>query len=195
MAEVDMGTMTGASVSAVRTEKAWSITRITLLIVLLLSTGVTQAQSAEQQIKAAFLYHFCSYVQWPERDPSINHTHVTVGVAGTSKAIRLVRETLEGRSNKKCVFHVRTIKPGDDLSDVQMLYIAQKSRFTLEDFLEPPNTPPILTITDGEPLSNNSMINFVIRDDHVRFVISKSRANQAGLKLSSELLAVALQVN
>lgn len=190
-----MGTLSSVPILRSPPNNALGVIRITLLLILLLSTGVGQAQSAEQQIKAAFLYHFCSYVQWPERDPSINHTHVTVGVAGTSKAIRLVRETLEGKSNKKCVFHVRSIRPGDELSDVQMLYIAQKSRFTLEDFLLQSNPPPILTITDGEPLSNNSMINFVIHDDHVRFVISKSRANQAGLKLSSELLAVALQVN
>lgn len=190
-----MGTLTGTPASKLRVEKAWCITRITLLIVLLLRTEVSHAQNAEQQIKAAFLYHFCSYVQWPKRDPSINHSHVTIGVAGTSRVIRIVRETLEGKSNKKCVFHVRAIKPGDDLSDVEMLYIAGKSRFYLEEFFSQSQTPPILTITDEEKNSDNSIINFVVRDDHVRFVISKSQADEAGLKLSSELLAVALQVN
>jgi hypothetical protein len=162
---------------------------------LLAACGVCYAQNAEQQIKAAFLYHFCSYVQWPEFAGAAHRVHVTVGVAATPKSTRLIRETLEGKSNPKCTFHVRSVRPGDDLSDVQMLYVAQKSRFTLDDFLSTMHAPPILTITDEEKISSKSMINFVIHNDHVRFVISKSEADQAGLKLSSELLAVALQVN
>lgn len=191
-----MGTLSGGHIlTPPPSKKTLGITRSTLLLALLLSAGIGHAQSVEQQIKTAFLYHFCSYVQWPEHDSSPKQTHVTMGVAASAKTIRSIRETLEHKDNKKCVFHVRPIKPGDDLSDVKILYIAQKSQFTLEDFVSLNPIPPILTITDEEKLSNTSMINFVIRDDRVRFVISKSRADQAGLKLSSELLAVALQVN
>lgn len=193
-----MGTLSGTGTN-IRQKKygpgvrhfIWSI-----LLALLLATGsVCHAQDVEQQIKAAFLYHFCAYVQWPESLAPDDRPIITIGVSGTREATRLIRNTLEGKSRGKCAFQIRSIKPGDDLSNVRMLYIARKSRFSLDDFLSLRQPPPILTITDEEKASSESMINFVIHEDNVRFVISKSRADQAGLKLSSELLAVALQVN
>jgi hypothetical protein len=168
--------------------------RPVLLLLLLITGQVCHAQSAEQQIKAAFLYHFCSYVQWPQHTTA-DHAVITIGVVGTLKTIRLITEALGEKSHKKCTFHVRPIKPGDDLRNIQMLYVTQKTRFSVNDFHFLAQAPPILIITDEEKNSSRSMINFVIRNDQVRFVISKSQADQAGLKLSSELLAVALEVN
>lgn len=166
-----------------------------LLFVLLITCSVGQAQNAEQHIKAAFLYHFCSYVQWPDRDTSTDHADITIGVAGNLKTIRVMKDVLENKAHKKCTFHVRRIKPEDDLSNIQMLYIARTSRLSLNDFDALAKHPPILTITDQAKPSAKSIINFVILEDQVRFAISKSLADQAGLKLSSELLAVAIQVD
>lgn len=172
-----------------------TLARATLFLLLLITCAICQAQSTEQKIKVAFLYHFCSYVQWPQHVASDDHIDITIGVTGTLKTVQFIKNALETKSHNKCMFHVRAIKPSDKLSDIQILYVTQKSRFSLNDFRALEHAPPILTITDEEKISNESIINFVIHNDQVRFVISKSRADQAGLKLSSELLAVALQVN
>lgn len=195
-----MGTLSGKKLLTAGNKRGGrmgvrTLARATLFLLILITCAICQAQSAEQKIKAAFLYHFCSYVQWPQHVASDDHIDITIGVTGTLKTVRFIKDALETKSHNKCIFHVRAVKPSDNLGDIQILYVTQKSRFSLNDFHSLEHAPPILTITDEEKNSNKSMINFVIRDDQVRFVISKSRADQAGLKLSSELLAVALQVN
>jgi hypothetical protein len=76
-----------------------------------------------------------------------------------------------------------------------VLYIGRDSRRKLEDFIEPDVTWPILTVTDAETPSSLSIINFVVPDTRVRFLISNERANAVGLKISSQLLWIASQVD
>jgi len=155
----------------------------------------TIAQSAEQQVKAAFLYHFCSYVQWPGAAPFHADTTVVVGVAGSRKTARFLEKNLQSKRTGRCNLQVQPVKPNDDLKDIHILYVTHDGGFSLKDFRALERNPPVLTITEEPYMPNGSIINFVVLNDYVRFQVSNSRAGETGLKLSSQLLSVAVHVN
>ena len=194
----DVTAVSGTLCSRIQTRCTRTQTRIfffLLMIVAAMCCPLTNAQEGEQQLKAAFLYHFCSYVQWPDLINSANRPRIIVGFSGTRKTANLLRSMLEGKDNAKCDLQIRMVAPDTNLDNMHMLYVSKESESSLADFPALTHDPPILTITDQAEIPELSIINFVVRDDHLRFVISKTRADEIGLKLSSELLAVALQVN
>ncbi len=150
------------------------------------------SQNSEQEVKAAFIHHFCAYVTWPQPPPK---ARFVVGIAASRKTTRTLKKTLEGKTNSTCNFSVRSVRPDDDLQNINILYTTQDGHVSLADFRALASSPAILTISEEGQIPNHGVINFVIRDDYVRFQISKSRADEIGLKLSSQLLEVAVQVN
>lgn len=149
-------------------------------------------QNSEQEIKAAFIHHFCAYVTWPQTPAE---ARFVVGIAASRKTTRALKKTLEEKTNGACKFNVRSVRPNDDLQNINILYTTQDGHASPADFRALTSSPAILTISEEGEIPTHGVINFVIRDDYVRFQISKSRADEIGLKLSSQLLEVAVQVN
>lgn len=153
------------------------------------------AQSSEQQIKAAFLYHFCSYVQWPNISTVNGTATIVIGIAGSRRSLGYFERTLAGVHKNRFNLIVRPVAPSDNLESINILYVTNDSGFFLKDFQKLTAKSPILTVTEEATIPDGSMINFVLREDKVRFEASNSRATAASLKLSSQLLAIAVQVH
>lgn len=146
----------------------------------------------EREVKAAFIHHFCAYVTWPQMPENAQYV---VGVAASNKTARIVKKRLEEKPNGICRFRVRIVRPEDDLKNIHILYVTRDANFPLADFGALTQNPAVLTISEENHIPQRGMINFVIHDNFVRFQISKSRAEEVGLKMSSQLLEVAVQVN
>jgi hypothetical protein len=149
-------------------------------------------QRSEEEVKAAFIHHFCAYVTWPEPPAD---SRFAVGISASRKTARILKKTLEEKSNSACQFNVHFVSPGDDLKNIHILYATQDGQASIADFRALAGSQAILTISEDKQMPTHGVINFVIRDDYVRFQISKSHADEIGLKLSSQLLEVAVQVD
>jgi hypothetical protein len=152
----------------------------------------TDIQNSEQEVKAAFIHHFCAYVTWPQPPAD---TQFVVGISASRKTARVLKKTLEEKTNGACKFSVRSVRPNDDLQGIHILYTTQDGQVSLADFRALATSPAILTVSEDNQIPTHGVINFVIRDDYVRFQVSKSRADEIRLKLSSQLLEVAVQVD
>lgn len=149
----------------------------------------------EIQIKAAFLYKFTGYVEWPKSSFKDTNSPITIGVVGADEIADELRHIVAGRSVQSRPLNVIAVNKESDLNGVHLLFIGRDATARLARLIETARQRPILTVTDvPEGLERGSMINFVMVKRRVQFEISVDVAEKAGLVLSSRLLAVALRV-
>ena len=80
-------------------------------------------------------------------------------------------------------------------ADAHVLYVGADRRGSLRELLAPLDGRSVLVVSDEEDaLESGSTINLRMADRHVRFEVSLPAARQAQLKISSELLALAVRV-
>jgi hypothetical protein len=152
------------------------------------------APLSERSIKAAYLYKFAGYVEWPDAADSAART-LTIGVLeSTEMADELARITAGREINNRPVL-IRRLEIGDSLDGLHVLFVGAHDSERLESLLLPALELPILTVTESAgALSDGSVINFTIDHERVRFEVSLPAAVRSRLKLSSRLLAVAQRV-
>jgi hypothetical protein len=148
---------------------------------------------AENTVKAAFVLRFASYVEWPENAaPTDNFTIVVLGASEI--AVRM-QTMATGRSVMNRPVQVRRIVRIEDMGNAQLLYVGNDRRGSLRELLAPLAGRSVLIVSDEEnALDSGSTINLRVADQHVRFEVSLPAARQAGLRISSELLALAVRV-
>jgi hypothetical protein len=145
---------------------------------------------SEDSVKAAYLYRFAGYVTWPETLPP--GTPFVIDVMGSPGVAQALRVLLHDRLINGHAAQVREVK-ATDWGPAQMIYIGP-GRADAVRALQP-SPPGRLLVTDQEDgLSAGSTINLVTLDRNVRFEVSVAAAARGGLKISSELLGVALRV-
>ena len=120
------------------------------------------------QVKAAFLYHFGTYVQWPAGAPADDA--ITIAVLGDDEVAAQLAQFLPGRRIQE-----------------------QNPRLT-QVIAAVAGRPTLVVTDDDNGLDRGAMVNFQLVDSRVRFEISVPRAEEAGLTLSSRLLSAALRV-
>ena len=142
-------------------------------------------------VKAAFLYKFASYVEWPLPADAAN-APITIGVAGAEPFAAELAEITRGRTVAGRAINVRRVTPDDSFDGLQILFISNQARNGERNLLANARSKPILTVTESAgALADGSIINFTQDKDRVRFEISLYAAEQSMLKLNSRLLAVA----
>lgn len=155
-----------------------------------------QAQEAiydEHRVKAAFIYHFSTFVVWP--DATQTNRDFIIAVLGDDDVARELAAYLPGHSLQGRPMRVRRIASVDDLGDDDILFIGADGERNLANYLAAVANRPVLVVTDAPgALAKGSMINFEIVDDRVRFEIALRTAERAGLTLSSRLLSAAMFV-
>jgi len=160
--------------------------------------GVAQdvaSHVSERSVKAAFLYKFASYVQWPDANVKAD-SPITIGVIGATDFARELAEITANRTVGSRPIDVRRLTPGGSLDGLEILFIAKEERDRLSQLLTAARDKPILTVTESEGgLSNGSIINFTLDQDRVRFEVSLYAAEKSQLRLNARLLAFAQEVH
>lgn len=165
-----------------------------LLLVWTVSCFAADAGLLESRVKAAFLYKFADYVEWPDSAFAQPDTPITIAVIGADTVAAELGRAVEGRKVDDRAVVVKRLKPGDSLSGVHILFVGSGAVQT-GPLLQAARPQAILTVTESEgALAQGSVINFVVVDRRVRFEISRDSANKNKLRLSSRLLAVAQHV-
>lgn len=167
-----------------------------LVALALLASGSARAQEAvysADNVKAAFLYHFSTYVNWPAS--AVSDDVFTIAVIGSDDVADELEEFLPGHTIHGRPMEVRRLRSLANLGDHEVLYIGPAENRRLAEHLKDVASRPMLVVTDvPDGLRSGAMINFRIVDDRVRFEISLRAAQRAGLELSSRLLSAAMSV-
>ena len=148
---------------------------------------------SEDAIKAAYLYRFAGYVEWPPQAQSTST--FTIAVLGGEAVAAQLERLLPGRLINGHPAQVRVIHSVRELEDAQMLYIGPGYPGNVRAVLAAIETRPILTVTDDERgLDDGGIINFVEAEQRVRFEVSLVASARSHLTISSQLLSVAARV-
>lgn len=149
----------------------------------------------ESRVKAAYLYKFASYVEWPVPAAAQANTPVTIGVVGADEIVAELNRVKAGRPVGNPPVDIRLLRPGDSLAAVHILFIGRQEKGRLKELLDGIQSQPVLTVTESAgALGAGSVINFVPVDNRIRFEISLAKAERSGLKISSRLLGVAQRI-
>jgi hypothetical protein len=184
-----------------RAARAWGAVRrnlrrgawAALIVLAVCARADAQAVYSAARVKAAFLYHFTTYVNWPESARSDDV--FTIAVLGSDAVAGELAAFLPGHEIQGRPMRVRRVASIDDLNGAEVLYIGRRENRRLARHLEAIGSRPLLVVTDDpNGLQDGAMINFRIVEERVRFEISLNAARQAGLELSSRLLSAAMSV-
>ncbi len=146
----------------------------------------------ERSVKAAFLYKFLAFVEWPPSAFPETDTPVVFGVLGADDLAAELAEISAGRTFNNRAIVVRRLTEGDAVTGVQVLFVGRGEHARLRVIAQHLAGHPVLTVTDVPGgLDQGMMVNFVMVGGRVRFEISVEAAEKSGLRMSSRLLAVA----
>jgi hypothetical protein len=150
----------------------------------------------ERSIKAAFLYKFLGYAEFPASAFADAGSPLVIGVAGADELAADLARIVAGRMVQGRPVAVRTLREHDPLGGVHLLFIGGDDPARLRQALRAIGAMPTLVVTESQQgLQQGSVINFRIVEERVRFDVSLEAADRNSVKLSSRLLTVANHVH
>ena len=153
-----------------------------------------RAQSAlqrEYEIKAAYLYNFINYIDWPaDTLPPAGGT-ITIGIVGENP-FGPALDPLKGKQIKGRTLAVKQVAAAKDLEQCQIVFICASEKSRLSELLGQLKNSRILTVSEMDGFAGQGgIINFISERNKVRFEINPEAARRTGLTISSELLKLA----
>ena len=161
------------------------------------ASGVTSVfpqsrQVSEYQIKAAFLYNFAKFVEWPPAVSPGANDPMEICVVGEDPFGNILNQSIEGKTVGGHKLMIRQLKPAQDMKGCQVAFISSSEKNHLTSVLEGLKGGGVLTVGETEGFAAlGGVINFTMEDDKVHFEINLDAAGRAGLKISSKLLQLA----
>jgi|GEM_PF-266971 len=153
---------------------------------------IEHAFEREYEIKAAFIYNFAKFVEWPENKFTDAKAPLVLGILGNSP-FGAALESLETKTVRGRQLTIRQVSASTNLSQCHMLYICKSEIPELKRIIEHLGGQPILTISDIQDFAKSGgHINLVIRQNKIRFIINTVDAKKANLKISSRLLKLSI---
>jgi hypothetical protein len=148
---------------------------------------------SEDAVKAAYLYRFTQYIEWPEAASSAEP--FTIAVLDAPGVAAELRRILPNHPIKNSAAQVREIVRAQDVGSAQMIYIGSAQIDRVRNVIVALAARPVLVVTDAEQgLAAGSIVNFVMLEHRVRFEVSLTAADRSQLRISAELLGVATRV-
>lgn len=162
-------------------------------VLLLAAPAILPAQAAgEYDVKAAFLYNFTKFVEWPSTAfPDNSFRLCVLGEDPFGRSLMsLTNQEVAGR--KLTVIRAREM---ETLEGCHLLFISRSERGRLPAILSEVRDSPVLTVADTKGfLDDGGVINFTLEGSKVRFEISQQAAERAGIRISSKLMRLATYV-
>jgi hypothetical protein len=148
-----------------------------------------KAVPLERGVKAAFLYKFLNYIEWPQSIPATSP--LTIGVVAADDIAAELAKAVQDRSVNNRPVVVKRLQEGDSLAGVHLLFIGGTDGARLDRWLKLAQPRGVVTVTESDDETRVGVINFVPVDGRIRFDISLDAAEKYNVKLSSRMLQVA----
>ena len=151
-----------------------------------------QSNLQEYEIKVAFIYNFAKYVTWPKNTFVDKNEPLVLGILGHNPFGRHL-EKIDGKMIHDRKLTVRIINDFHQIKECHLLYISPSESERLVEIQSLLKTEKILTISDMDNFAEaGGMIELVVRNGKIRFIINPEAAERAGLNIGSQLLKLAI---
>ena len=157
-----------------------------------LSAEPASASLTEYQIKAAFLYNFAKFVEWPAPTLEKIGDTFTIGIWGEDPFGEDLENELTGKMVQGKRLVLKKLTRLEDAPKCQVLFISASEKDKLPMALEILKGFSVLTVSDIPSfIQRGGMVGFILDHNRVRFNINLEMAEKSDLKISSQLLKLA----
>jgi hypothetical protein len=162
------------------------------LAVALGAAGAVAAEAlTEVQVKAAYVYNFVKYVEWPAGAFATAQSPVVLCVAA-GDGLRGALAAIDGKQAQGRALQLRRAVRPDEFRSCHILFVPESEERVAGELLRKAGSLPVLTVGEHDGFAAaGGVIGFVVRDDRVQFEINPDAAARADLKVSSRLLQLA----
>ena len=175
--------------------------RVSAVLALALISFIGTAQAAqdspsEYELKAAFVYNFAKFVDWPPKVYSGPQSPFSICILGTDPFGSVIDDTLRDKTVADHPVVVRRDKDATAARHCQIVFVSASEKHHLPDVLASLKGANVLVIGDVDGFAAaGGAIELTLQDSRIRFAINPGAADGAGLKISSQLLALATIVH
>jgi hypothetical protein len=145
----------------------------------------------ETALKAAFLFKFAAFVDWPPGTFQRPDQPLVIGVSGDDPVALDLEHLVAGRSVAGRPLVARRVAENGPFTDLHVLFLGNRRDHKLREALAAVPGPVLVVTEQPEALRLGSVLNFSSEGGRVRFSASLASAEARNLRLSSRLLAVA----
>lgn len=143
----------------------------------------------EYLIKAAFIYNFVKFTEWPGDLAVSKQSNLNICVVGSNPFVGGATEVFKKASTAQLKLSVVEGTKGT----CHILFISRSEASRVDQYLNAGG--PILTVSDIEGFADRGgMIGFVLQDNKIKLVVNTKAATAAGLRIDAQLLEIALRV-
>ncbi len=170
-------------------------TRRAVAVLLLLGAPLMATASAqtptEYQVKAAFLYNFAKFIQWPS-DAQADEGAFVITILGRDPFGSALDDTLQGKTIDNRKISLRRVSRPEDVGSSRILFVGDSERDRLAQILKQIGTRAVLTVGEMNQFAERGgVIRFKMDQDRIRFEINVAAAERSRLRISSQLLKLA----
>lgn len=143
----------------------------------------------EYEVKAAFLYQFTKFIEWPEEKSAKPLNLCVLKNDPISAAIGKIE------SSAADSVRVHRLQKDEAIDQCHLLFVSAFRKDYLDDYIRESKAEPLVTISEVQGfVKAGGIINFVQEDHKIRFEINQRQAEAKGIKISSKLLNLASEV-
>jgi len=147
------------------------------------------------RVKAAYLYKFASYVEWPPEVFASEDSPIVVGVIGDDDLEAILSRMIVGKTVNGRPLVTRRLEAKSSLQGLHMLIVGALDKPALQAIGDAVRGKPVLVVSDaGQERMLDSMISFDLVDHHLRFNVALKPVATSGLKLRALMLTAARRV-
>jgi YfiR/HmsC-like len=156
------------------------------------SVAAQEAGPTEYQLKAAFLFNFAKFVDWPPSSFAGPQAPFTICIFGNDPFGQAVDSTLKGQSIRGRAVNIRRIQEVTQLRHCQIAFVGASEQHHVHEIVQSLRGASVLLVGESRGFAaEGGAIQFQMEDNRVRFSINPDAAERARLRVSSKLLSLA----
>lgn len=172
--------------------RAFTLCLLTLGVVLSLARQLSAQAVEDSRVKAAYLYNFAKFVEWPPgvfqhpSDPTV------ICVVGDDRTSDVLEPAVSGKRANGRPLEVRRPRSAPEFKSCQVLFIGFSDKERIARVFNELQKSSVLTVGQSDrfiPLGG--MINLALKNNTIELEIAPEASDAVGLKISSRLLVVA----
>jgi hypothetical protein len=184
---------------AVHASRSRAIAALALMAVLSVTGALKRVDAVssptDRDVKAAFVYNFAKFVEFPSGTFSSADSPIIIGIFGDDQFSSTIEKLIKGKSVDGRRLEVRRFEKPRDCDACQMLFVGSSDSERVSSALDRVRSTTLLTIGDSDGFTRRGgVIGFVVDREKIGFEINVGAAKRHGLKISSKLLNLAKAV-
>ena len=170
------------------TRAVWRVLALGLFLWAMTTPTIAAEVRRPEEVKAAFLFNFAQFVEWPSNAFASAQSPFVIGIVGEDPFGQVLESIVTGETVRGRPLQIRRFRRPRDIIGCHILYLSPSEDRRTAELLAAVRARPILTVGEGDDFIAAGGIMQFVTERSIRLRINLDRAREAGLNISSKLL-------